>query len=261
MPRFAANLTMLFTEHTFIDRFGKAKRAGFDAVEFLFPYDEDIDAVGSELEKHDLELVLFNLPAGDFPAGERGIANDPDRVDEFRDGVGRAIEIADTLSVSQINCLVGLSVSHVAPQQQWETTIENLRYAAEEMEQAGILQLVEPVNTLDAHGYILANAYQGLELLHRVGHDNLKLQLDIYHEQRMAGNITATFRDLAGHIGHVQIADSPDRHQPGTGEIHYPFVLSAIDESGYDGWVSLEYNPTPDTETSLGWLRDYGYWT
>lgn len=260
MPRFAANLTMLFTDVPLIERFGRARSAGFNAVEFLFPYDEDLDAIERELKEHDLKLVLFNLPAGDFAGGERGIANDPGRVAEFREGVERALEIAQRFSVPQLNCLVGLTMSEVALRQQWETASDNLRYAAEEAAKAGVVQLVEPVNTIDAPGYMLSSIHQALELLERVHHDNLKLQMDIYHEQRMAGNLTATFHEFVDRIAHVQIADSPARHEPGTGEINYQFVLSEIDRSGYEGYVSLEYNPSSTTEESLGWLREYGYW-
>lgn len=260
MPRFAANLTMLFTEWPFIERFGRANEAGFEAVEFLFPYDEDVEAIAAELEHLSLELVLFNLPAGDFAGGERGIANDPNRVEEFRSGVARAIEIAGRLDVQRLNCLIGLTLSEAPVRTQWATVIDNLHFAAEQASQMGIVQLVEPINTIDTPGFLLSTIHQGIELLERVNHPNLKLQLDVYHEQRMAGNLVQTMRENIDQIGHIQIADSPDRHQPGTGEIHYPFVLQAIDEAGYDGWVSLEYLPVPDTMEALAWLRDYGYW-
>lgn len=260
MPRFAANLTMLFTEAPLLERFTLASRAGFEAVEFLFPYDEDLVAVQAALQDNGLELILFNLPAGDFAAGERGIANDPARVDEFHDGVGKALEIAGRLGVGQLNCLIGRRLDGVPEEEQWQTVVDNLRYAAEEAQQAGVTQLVEPLNAIDTPGFLLTTASQGVELIDRVGHDNLKLQFDVYHEQRGAGNVTATFRELAGSINHVQIADSPARHQPGTGELNYPFILQAIDDAGYTGWVSLEYIPEPDTESSLGWLREYGYW-
>lgn len=260
MPRFAANLSMLFTERPFIERFAQARAAGFDGVEFLFPYDEDIDAIHRELHHHQLELVLFNLPAGDWAAGERGIANDPNRVDVLRAGAEQAFQIANQLGTKRVNCLVGLALPEIPSKIQWETVIENLRYAANAAQEAGITQLVEPVNTINVPGYLLSSMHQGIELLEHVNHPNLKLQLDVFHEQRMSGNLTSTIQHHIDHIGHIQIADSPDRHQPGTGEINYPYVLRAIDDAGYDGWVSLEYVPTPDTLGSLGWLQEYGYW-
>lgn len=260
MSRFAANLTMLFTEAPLIERFTLARQAGFEAVEFLFPYDEDLQAIEATLRDNGLALILFNLPAGDFAAGERGIASNPARVEEFRDGVGRALEIAGRLGVGQLNCLIGRRLDGVSEDEQWRTVVDNLRYAAEEARKAGVTQLVEPLNAIDTPGFMLTTAGQGVELIDRVGHDSLKLQFDVYHEQRAAGNVTATFRDLASRINHVQIADSPARHQPGTGELNYPYVLQAIDDAGYEGWISLEYVPQADTESSLGWLREYGYW-
>lgn len=261
MPRFAANLSMLFTEYPFIERFDRAAAAGFQAVEFLFPYGEDIPAIKDALSRNGLTQVLFNLPAGDFAAGERGFANDPSRTREFRDGVGRALEIAATLECRQLNCLIGLVRTDTPLDQQWETVVENLRYAAEQTAQAGVRQLVEPLNTFDTPGFLLTGTTQGLELLDRIGSDNVRLQYDVYHMQRMEGNLTATIAARLDRIGHIQIADSPARHEPGTGEIHYPFVLAEIDRLGYEGWVSLEYRPSGTTEASLGWLRDWGYWS
>jgi hydroxypyruvate isomerase len=255
MPRFAANLTMLFTEYPFIERFDRAAAAGFEAVEFLFPYDEDVRAIRDALNRNSLKQVLFNLPAGDFAAGERGIANDPARAHAFREGVGRALEIAATLECPKINCLIGLTRHDMSIDEQWNAVVENLRYAAEETAKAGVLQVVEPLNTFDTPGYLLSTTAQALSLLERVGHPNLKIQYDVYHMQRMEGNITATIRAQIDRIGHIQIADSPDRNEPGTGEIHYPFVFEAIDDAGYDGWVSAEYKPRGSTEESLGWLR------
>jgi hydroxypyruvate isomerase len=260
MPRFAANLTMLFTEYPLPERFDRAAAAGFQAVEFLFPYDEDVLSIAAALRRNGLRQVLFNLPAGDFVAGERGFANDPARVGAFRDGVERALEIADQLDCRQINCLAGLELPDVPIETQWGTMVDNLRFAAERTSQAGVRLLVEPLNDIDSPGFLLTTTSQGLMLLDEVGHPNLALQYDVYHAQRMEGNLTATLRRHLDRIGHIQIADSPDRHQPGTGEINYPFVLATLDEIGYGGWVSLEYRPAPDTEQSLGWLRDWGYW-
>ena len=261
MPRFAANLSMLFTEYPFVERFDRAAAAGFEAVEFLFPYGEDIPAVRAALERNGQEQVLFNLPAGDFAAGERGIAGQPGRVGEFRDGVARALEIAATLGCRRLNCLAGVALAAVAADAQLATLAENLGYAAEQAQGAGVRLLVEPLNPIDVPGFLLPTTSAVLAMLDRVGHPNLALQYDVYHAQRIEGNLTATIAAQIGRIGHVQIADSPDRHEPGTGEINFSYVLAALDRVGYDGWVSLEYRPRAGTEASLAWLREWGYRT
>lgn len=260
MPRFAANLSMLFTEYPFVERFDRAAAAGFDAVEFLFPYAEDVVAIRDAITRNGLEQVLFNLPAGDFAAGDRGIANDPSRTQEFRDGVARALEIAGALGCTRLNCLSGLRLEDVPLEVQQATLAENLGYAAEQAQGAGVRQLVEPLNAYDAPGFMLGTTGEVVAMLDRVGHPNLFLQFDFYHCQRVEGNLVETFKRRQLRIGHVQIADSPARHQPGTGEIHYPFVFRALDEAGYDGFVSLEYRPQGTTEESLAWLREWGYW-
>lgn len=261
MPRFAANLSMLFTEYPFMERFDRAAQVGFEAVEFLFPYDEDVPAVKDALERNGLEQVLFNLPAGDFARGDRGIANDPERVQEFQDGVARALEIAATLGCLRLNCLAGLTLPDIPTDAQLATLRGNLAYAAEQAERAGVVQLLEPLNTIDTPGFLIGTTTHGLAVIEQVDHPNLRLQFDVYHQQRMEGNLAATIGREIGRIGHVQIADSPERHQPGTGEINYPFVFKALDDAGYDGWVSLEYRPRGTTEESLGWMREWGYWT
>lgn len=260
MPRFAANLTMLFTEYPFIERFDRAAAAGFTAVEFLFPYDEDVDAIRAALTRNRLTQVLFNLPAGDFAAGERGYANDPSRTNEFRDAVGRALEIATKLECAQINCLIGLNRDDIPLDTQWETVAANLYYAAEQARKAGIRQLVEPLNTIETPGFLLSTTPRAIELIREVGSDNLFLQYDVYHAQRMEGNIVATidWQVNAGIIKHIQIADSPARNEPGSGELNWSFIFDAIDASGYDGWVSAEYKPKQTTEDGLGWLSTYG---
>lgn len=254
MPRFSANLSMLFTESPLPERVERAAAAGFRGVEMLFPYSEDVDALAAALRATGSEQVLFNLPAGDFAKGERGYANDPGRRAEFREGVARALEIADRLGCRRLNCLVGLSLPDVEPAAQLETVAENLAWAADETAKAGVLQVVEPLNAFDAPGFLLTTPSQGFALVERVGHPNLKLQYDVYHAQRMEGNLAATIAARVDLIGHIQVADSPDRHQPGTGEIHWPFVFAAIDASGYDGWVSAEYKPLGRTEDTLAWM-------
>lgn len=260
MPKFAANVSMLFAEHPFLERFAQARAAGFAAVEFLFPYEYDTAAITRELRANGLQQVLFNLPAGDFAAGDRGLANDPRRVAEFRQGVADALAIAKELDAGKLNCLAGLRLDDVPEDVQTETLVENLRYAADASAAAGVRQVVEPLNAFDAPGYFLTTPDEGFALVERVAHPNLSLQYDVYHAQRMRGNLAATIAAKIGLIGHVQIADSPDRHEPGTGEINYPFVFQALDDAGYDDWVSLEYRPQVDTLSSLGWLKEMGYW-
>lgn len=259
MPRFAANLSMLFTEYPFLERFDRAAAVGFKGVEFLFPYQEDIDGIQEALQRNQLQQVLFNLPAGDFAAGDRGIANDPRRVDEFRQGVATGLEIAQRLNCPKLNCLSGLSLPDVPIRDQWETLKSNLVYAADEAQNVGVLLLVEPLNTFDTPGFLLCTPHRGFALVEEIGHPNLLVQYDVFHAQRMEGNLKTTITDHIGQIGHVQIADSPDRHEPGTGEINYPFVLKTLDEAGYGGWVSLEYRPSAGTEASLRWLGEWGY--
>jgi hydroxypyruvate isomerase len=260
MPRFAANVSMLFTEHPFLERFARARAAGFDAVEFLFPYEFDTAAIAAELRHNDLQQVLFNLPAGDFAAGDRGLANDPRRIEEFRAGVERGLRVAAELGCGRLNCLAGLRLADAPDEIQSATLVDNLRYAADAAAAAGVRQVVEPLNAFDAPSYFLPTPEAGFTIVERANHPNLKLQYDVYHAQRMSGNLTATIAERIGQIGHVQIADSPDRHEPGTGEINYPYVLQALDNAGYDGWVSLEYRPLRDTESSLAWLVEMGYW-
>ncbi len=260
MPRFAANVSMLFTEHPFLQRFNRAREAGFAAVEFLFPYEFDSAAIARELQRNNLVQALFNLPAGDFAAGDRGLANDPNRVEEFRSGVHQALQIAQQLDCGRLNCLAGRRLADVSEDTQTETLIENLRFAADAAAEVGVRQVVEPLNVFDAPGYFLPTPESGFAIVERAAHPNLSLQYDVYHSQRMSGNLAATIAARIALIGHVQIADSPDRNEPGTGEINFPFVLQALDNAGYDGWVSLEYRPRDNTESSLAWLRDMGYW-
>lgn len=260
MPKFAANISMLFTEAPFLERFAKAKEAGFSAVEFLFPYEYDSTAIARELRRHDLEQVLFNLPAGNFAAGDRGLANDPRRVEEFRAGVHDGLRIATELSARKLNCLAGRWLDDVPDETQMETLIDNLRFAADAAAEVDIRQVVEPLNRFDAPGYFLTTPDAGFAVVERAAHPNLSVQYDVYHAQRMVGNLTATIATHIDQIGHVQIADSPARHEPGTGEINYPYVFQALDDAGYDDWISLEYRPSRDTASSLNWLRGMGYW-
>ena len=254
MPKFAANLTMLFNEVPFLDRFERAAKAGFDAVEFLFPYAYPAAEIRSRLATHGLKLVLHNLPAGDWDAGERGIACLPDRIDEFRDGVARAIEYATALGAPQVNCLAGKSPLGASDATLRQTLVGNLRYAAGELKRAGLKLLVEPINTYDIPGFYLNRTAQALSILDEVGSDNLFVQYDIYHAQRMEGELAATLARHLARIAHVQLADNPGRNEPGTGEINYPFLFAHLDRIGYKGWVGCEYKPATTTEAGLGWL-------
>ncbi len=258
MLRISANLTMLFTEHGVVERFGAASAEGFKGVEFLFPYDHDLDAIEAALRQYNLELTLFNFPVGNFAAGERGFANDPRRHVEFRQSVTKTLDVAERLGTPLLNCLVGVELGDVPPGDQRLAIVENLRYAADEAAKRLIRVCVEPLNRFDAPGFMLSTAHEAWSVIDQAGHENLWLQYDFYHEQRMAGNITATFQDLIDRIAHIQIADSPARHQPGTGEINYQYVLDTIAESSYQGWVALEFAPEPDTLSALQDMRDTG---
>ena len=253
MPRFAANLTMLFNEVPFLDRFEKAAQAGFSAVEFLFPYAWPAEEIKQRLDANGLTLVLHNLPAGDWDAGERGITCHPDRVEEFRAGVGKAISYAKALGVPQLNCLAGKTPAGVDAALLRKTFVENLRFAAGELKAAGLKLLIEPINTYDIPGFYLNRTAQAVEILDEVGADNAFVQYDIYHAQRMEGELAATAQKYLARIGHVQLADNPGRNEPGTGEINYPFLFAHLDRIGYAGWIGCEYKPAAGTEAGLGW--------
>jgi len=259
MPKFAANLTMLFTEVPFLQRFAAAQQAGFRSVEFLFPYAYAIPELRSLIDRHSLEVVLFNLPAGNWTAGERGIAAHPGRVDEFRAGLRQAMVWAKTLGVPRLNCLAGKRVPGVSDEEHWKTLVENVRFAANTLGEAGLALTVEALNHFDTPDFFLTRTEQVLALLDEVGLPNVFVQYDVYHAQREGEDLLATLRAHLDRIGHIQIADSPGRHQPGTGEIDYRLLLSELDRMGYQGYVSLEYVPKPDTVSSLGWIQEYGY--
>jgi hydroxypyruvate isomerase len=254
MPRFAANLTMMYTEVPFLDRFERAARSGFKSVEFLFPYDHEAAVIRQRLDAHGLKLVLHNLPAGRWDDGERGIACHPDRVDEFRAGVGRAVGYAQALGVRQLNCLAGKAPAGVADEVLRRTLVQNLRHAAQALGQAGLRLLIEPINTYDIPGFYLSGTAQAVGILDEVGADNVYIQYDVYHAQRMEGELAATVQKHLARIGHIQLADNPGRHEPGTGEINYPFLFAHLDRIGYDGWIGCEYKPATTTEAGLGWL-------
>ena len=255
MPRFAANLTMLFTELPFLDRFEPAAKAGFDAVEFLFPYAFAAEEIKARLDANGLQLVLHNLPAGDWDAGERGIACLPDRVDEFRQGVAKAIEYATTLGTPRLNCLAGKAPAGVDAEVLRRTFVDNLKFAAAELKRAGLRLVMEPINPYDIPGFYLQRTEQALAILDEVGSDNLFIQYDIYHAQRTEGELAATLQKHLAKIDHVQLADNPGRNEPGSGEINYDFLFAHLDRIGYGGWVGCEYKPKTTTEAGLGWLQ------
>jgi hydroxypyruvate isomerase len=254
MPRFAANLSMMFTEVPFLDRFAAAARAGFRGVEFLFPYDVPAGQISERLEEHQLSMVLFNLPAGNWGAGDRGLACDPASVEACRDGVGRAIEYATVLGCRQLHLMAGLKPRGAPDEAVRDTYIANVRFAAAELARHGMTLLLEAINTRDIPGFYVNTSRQAFDLMRDAGAPNVKFQYDVYHMQIMEGDLATTLEAHISAIGHIQIADPPSRHEPGTGEINYPFLFDWIDGLGYDGWIGCEYRPAGRTEDGLGWM-------
>jgi hydroxypyruvate isomerase len=257
MPKFSANISMLFNEVEMPDRFGAAARAGFKAVEIQFPYDWDRNRLADDAARAGIEVVLINLPAGDSERGDRGIGCLPSRVAEFRDGVGRAIDYAKALGCMQMNCLAGLAPPDMAGATLRQTFISNLRYAAFELGREGMTLLTEPINTRTVPGFYLHHSGQAIAIMDAVGVANLKLQYDLFHMQIMEGDLRGTIEKSLPRIGHMQIADVPGRHEPGSGEIDFAFLFEHIDRLGYRGWVGAEYEPAGRTEDGLAWARKY----
>ena len=258
MIKLAAHLTMLWNEIDFLDRFDAAAKAGFTGVEYLFPYAYPKDALAERLLRHGLKQVLHNLPAGDWAKGDRGNACDPARVGEFEDGVGKAIDYARTLGCTQVNCLAGIAPAGVDPEKLRATFVSNLRFAADKLGAAGMRLLVEPINTFDIPGFYLSHTQQALDIIRDTGSSNLFVQYDIYHMQRMEGELANTIKANLAKIAHVQLADNPGRNEPGTGEINYRFLFGFLDSIGYDGWIGCEYKPKNSTDEGLGWRRSHG---
>ena len=255
MPKFNANLSMMFNEVDFLERFGAAAKAGFKAVEFLVPYAYEPAQLAELVRKNNLQVVLFNMPPGDWNAGERGMACDPSRVDAFQEGVGKAVEFAKVLDCKQIHCMAGLRPRGVGEVQMRETYIANLQFAGKELAKHGINLLIEAINTRDIPGFYLNYSRQAFDIMHYANVPNLRFQYDIYHMQIMEGDLTPTIEKNLDKIGHMQLADTPGRHEPGTGEINYPFLFSQIDKLGYQGWIGCEYRPAGNTEAGLGWMK------
>jgi len=253
MPRFAANLSLLFNDVGFLDRFAAARAAGFEGVEFLFPYAFESEQILGRLQRYGLELALYNFPAGDWAAGERGMACDPRRIGEFQDSVELALEYAIDLGVKRMHCLAGKQHPAVSFERAHATFVDNLRFASEKLAPHGVEILIEPINDRDIPGYFLTHSRQAAAIVAECAVDNVFLQYDVYHMQRMEGDLAHTLRELLPLIRHIQVADVPGRHEPGTGEINYPFLFGLLDELGYDGWVGCEYNPQGDTVAGLDW--------
>ena len=257
MPKLNANLSMMFNEVGFIDRFAAAAKAGFKGVEFLFPYDHDKNQLAEVAKKNNLQVILFNMPPGDWDAGERGMACDPSRVGAFQEGVGKAIEYAKTLDCKQIHCMAGLRPRGVNDEKLRETYLSNLQFAGKELAKHGLTVLIEAINTRDIPGFYLNYSRQAFDIMHYANVPNLRFQYDIYHMQIMEGDLAPTIEKNLAKIGHMQLADTPGRHEPGTGEINYPFLFQHIDRLGYQGWIGCEYRPAGATEAGLGWVKAY----
>lgn len=251
---FAANISMLFTEIDFLERFAEASNAGFRAVECQFPYTHRVDVLAERLRRHRLSQVLLNLPAGAWSKGDRGIACLPDRVGEFQDGVERAIEYATGLECPRVNCLAGVARPGADRLRLHDTFVENLRFAARELKQRGIALMIEPLNSRDNPGFFIRTSRHAIEIIEEVGSDNLHLQFDVYHSHIMDDDVVSALEQNMRHIAHVQIADDPGRHEPGTGVIDFKAVFQALERANYGGWIGCEYVPMTTTEEGLSWL-------
>ncbi|MEQ8604265.1 MAG: hydroxypyruvate isomerase family protein [Marivibrio sp.] len=257
MVKFAANLSTLFTERDFLDRFQAAADAGFKGVEIQFPYDHPAETIRERLDATGLSLVLFNLPPGDWEDGDRGLGALPGREKELDAGLDRALAYAQTLECAKLHVMAGLAPPNLDKAAYLSAFGANLRRLAPKAEAAGCTLLLEPINSRDMPGYVLSRTEQALSLIQAIGRDNIRLQLDLYHRQVMQGDLIRTIARAAPFLGHVQIAGAPDRSEPDRGEIAYGPVLAALDEAGYDGWIGCEYFPAGRTEEGLGWMTDY----
>src|SRR4051794_34539690 len=257
MPKFCANLSMMFTERPFLERFAAARAAGFTAVEYLFPYDFPADDVRRALDGAGLGQQLFNMPPGDWAAGERGLATLPDRRGEFEAGVDQALSYAAALDCPRLHAMAGIP-RDVPPDRAHATYIENLRYAADRLAERGLTLLIEPINTRDMPGFFLSTTTQARAIVEEVGAPNLRIQFDLYHAQIMEGDLATRLKDLLPLTGHIQVAGVPERYEPDIGEVNYPYLFDLLDRLGYDGWIGCEYRPRAGTEAGLGWFRKLG---
>ena len=252
--RFCVNVSILFKEVPFLERFARVAEAGFEGVEFWWPAGESLDDVEAAIRDAGLTAALFNFDAGDMPAGDRGLLSDPDRQAGFRDNVPVALDLARRLECPRLNALVGVARDGLEREEQLALAAENIGWAADQAAPDGIEIMLEAVNTWENGHYLLSTTRDAAAFQDRVGRPNVKLQWDAYHMQRMEGNLTATLREFFDRVTHIQVADSPGRGEPGTGEIHHPYLFEQIEALGYDGWIGLEYNPTTSSEESLAWL-------
>ena len=255
MPRLAANLSMMYTEHDFLDRFAAAAKDGFKGVEFLFPYEHPAAEIRSRLEQHGLEQALFNAPPGDWSKGERGLASRPGREDEFRRGIDTALEYARVLGNQRLHVMAGLIAPDEPRERHLEVYRRSLAHAAQAAAADGVTVVIEPINTRDIPGFFLNRQDEAHAICAEVGAPNLRVQMDLYHCQIVEGDVAMKIRKHIAGVGHVQIAGVPERHEPDVGELHYPYLLSLLDELGYDGWVGCEYRPRAGTSAGLGWMR------
>lgn len=258
MPKFAANLSFIFQEVGFLDRFAAAAACGFRAVEYLSPYEHPPETIAELLNRHGLEQALFNMPPGNWAAGERGVAIFPGREQEFRDGVEKALVYAKATGCRLLHAMAGVLPAGSDAAEAQRAYIANLQYAAERLTGEGVTVIIEPINNRDIPGYFLNTTSQAMSVIEQVEHPNLKLQLDLYHVQIMEGDLAHRMRALAGHYPHVQIAGNPGRNEPDVGEINYPFLFDLLDELGYSGWIGCEYRPKGETRAGLGWAKRYG---
>ena len=258
MPKLAANLTMMFNEVPFMERFSAARRCGFRGVEYLFPYDWQANDLALALLDNGLTQALFNLPPGDWQAGERGICALPGREAEFRASVDRALDYAAALGCERLHVMAGIADPACDRDAMRDVYLENLGHATKQCASAGVRLLIEPINTGDMPGYFLTSSRQAMDIIEQVGADNLFVQYDIYHMQIMEGHLSRSLETLLPNIGHIQIASVPDRHEPGTGEINYDWLLRHIDKIGYEGWIGCEYHPKGVTADGLGWAAPWG---
>jgi len=257
VPKFSANISMLFGEVELPARFEAAARAGFKAVEIQFPYAWDRDDLAQAARRAAVEVVLINIPGGDPQKGDRGIACLPSRIAEFRDGVKKAIEYAAKLGCGQMNCLAGIAPRDADPSALRRAYVSNLRYAAGELARAGMTLLIEPISTFSVPGFFLNRSTDAFALARETGADNVKVQYDLYHMRIMGDDLAATIGANLAAIGHMQFADVPGRHEPGTGEIDFHSLFGLVDYLGYRGWIGAEYTPTGRTEESLAWAKEY----
>ncbi len=257
MPKLAANLSLLFSEVGFLERFDAAASAGFRRVEYQFAYEFDKHEIARRARAAGVEVVLHNIPSGNAAQGDRGIACLPERVAEFRQGIGTAVEYALAVGCPRLNCLAGI-VPHGAPAERYRATlVENLRFAATELGRSGLALMIEPVNTRTVPGFFLCHSAQAAAILDEVGAENAFIQYDVFHMQIMEGDLARTIERLLPRIGHMQIADVPDRHEPGSGEVNFEYLLAEIDRLGYAGAIGCEYHPAAGTRAGLAWADPY----